>query len=201
MEVSEALKQAWDSVLAANLPENVRVVAFTEAIRLHAGTAAVAPLTAVRRPPKPVGASGQTTVTVGDDDVTITEDEMYQKVVEQTGVDLALLERVVHLDDDGPRISIAGLKLGRSNSERARAVAKVITIVRGFGLDENETPLEVIRDECERLKVYDIANFSTHMKALDGFVINGTGSGRRLRPKGPGIAGFASLVEKIVGDA
>jgi hypothetical protein len=125
---------------------------------------------------------------------------MYDKVVAQTGVSRDKLEQIVHLDDDGPRISIPGLKLGRNNAERARAVAQVLTIVRGFALGENETPLDVIRGECERLKVYDSANFSSsHMKALNGYVINGTGQNRRVRAKGQGIAAFPGVVDSLLG--
>jgi hypothetical protein len=63
-------------------------------------------------------------------------------------------------------------------------VAQTLTIARGFGLEENETPLEVIRSECTRLKVYDSANFSSQLAKLAGYVVSGSGQNRRLRAKG-----------------
>lgn len=109
------------------------------------------------------------------------------------------MEQVVHLDSDGPKVSIAGIKLGKNNAERTRAVAQILAMARGFGLGESETSLEIIRAECDRLKVYDSANFSSHMKALNGYVITGTGQNRRLRAKGPGIAAFPGFMEKLLG--
>lgn len=127
---------------------------------------------------------------------------MYDRVVQQTDVDRDKLERVVHMEDDGPKVSIPGLKLGKTNAERARAVAQILTITRGFGMGERETSLEVIRTECDRLRVYDRANFSTHMKALNGsgYVISGSGQNRRLRAKGPAIATFPTFVDDLLAD-
>jgi hypothetical protein len=37
------------------------------------------------------------------------------------------------------------------------------------------------------------------MKALNGYVISGTGQNRRLRAKGPGIAAFPHVVDNLLG--
>jgi hypothetical protein len=134
-----------------------------------------------------------------DADPAVSEQTIYDRVVAQTGVDRDKLEQVVHLDGDTLKVSIAGIKLGKNNAERARAVARIVTITRGFGLEESETSLEVIRAECDRLRVYDQNNFSGHMKALDGYVITGAGTSRRVRAKGAGIEAFTTLVDGLVG--
>ena len=85
----------------------------------------------------------------GDGGVAVSEGEMYARVIEHTGVDRGKLERLVHLDDDGPRITITGIKLGKNNAERTRAVAQVLTIARGFGMDEAVTSLEGHRTGAE----------------------------------------------------
>jgi hypothetical protein len=124
---------------------------------------------------------------------------MFARVEQHTGVDSKKLERLVHLDDNEPKISISGLKLGKNNAERTRAVAQILTVTRSFGLEENETPLEIIRTECDRLKVYDSANFSSYMRALNGYVVTGNGSNRRLRIKSPGVSAFPALVDNLLG--
>lgn len=203
MEVSEVLREAWTAVEVAGLPEKIHEVAFREAVRLMVPASSVP--AAAPQAGKPNGhastggSAGRSSSSEGR--ISVSEDEMYSKVVVQTGVDRDKLEQVVHLDDDGPRVSIAGLKLGKNNAERARAVAQILTITRGFGMEENETSLEIIRAECDRLRVYDSANFSSHMKAMQGYVINGTGQNRRLRAKGPGIAAFPGLVDSLLGDS
>jgi hypothetical protein len=85
--------------------------------------------------------------------------------------------------------------VARRNSERTRAVAQILTIVRGFGIPENDTPLTAIRAECERLKVYDMANFSTYLKSINGFVVTGSGQARRLKVRSPGVHAFGGLVD------
>ncbi len=207
MDVSETLKKAWAAVEAAGLPEKVHEVAFREAMRLMvpapvAHATAAGPSGTVSS--GPVGARARVSGLAvgnsdGDHEFSVTEDQMYERVVQQTSVDRDRLEQVVYLDDDGPRVSVAGLKLGRNNAERARAVAQILCITRGFGLGESDTSLDVIRTECDRLKVYDTANFSSHMKALSGYVIAGSGQNRRLRAKGPGIAAFSELVKSLTG--
>lgn len=205
IEVIEVLKKAWIAVEDAGLPEGIQSVAFREAVRLLV-PATSAPGAAALGVVKPNGNGGAGAVgsgggSQGDSGITASEDEIYVKVAAQTGVDRNRLEEVVHLDGGVLKVSIPGLKLGKNNAERARAVAQILTITRGFGLEENETSLEVVRAECDRLRVYDPNNFSGHMKALVGYVITGTGSNRRLRAKGPGIAAFPGLVDSLLGEA
>ena len=126
---------------------------------------------------------------------------MYDRVVTQTGVDRDKLERLVLLDEDGPRLALPGIKLGKSTADRARAVAQVLTIVRGFGLEEDSTSLDLIRTECTRLKVYDSANFSAQVTKMDGYPVAGSGPNRRLRARGPAIAAFPALVDRLLGES
>lgn len=104
----------------------------------------------------------------------------------------------MHLDGDVLKVSIPGIRLGKNNAERARAVTQILTITRGFGLDENETSLEVIRAECDRLRVYDQNNFSTHIKALNGYVITGKGTERRVRAKSAGYQTFPAFLDTLL---
>jgi hypothetical protein len=203
MDVSEVLRNAWFAVGEADLPEEVRETAFREAIRLLVSTSGTAASSARTGNPAGNGGAGSN----GSDgkglnsgsEINISEDEMYIRVVAQTGADREKLEQLVHMDDDGPHVSIPGLRLGRNNADRTRAVAQILTIVRGFGLGENGTLIDVIRAECERLKIYDSTNFARQLKALDGYVITGANQNRRLRVKGTGIAGFPNLVDSLSG--
>jgi hypothetical protein len=201
MEVSETLKKAWEAVEDAGLPEKLHEAAFREAVRLLVPAPVAA--AAVQRVGRPSGtdggAGGSSAGTNGDGGITVSEDDIYDRVVAQTGVDREKLDHVVHLDNGTLKVSMPGLRLGRNNAERARTVAKILTITRGFGIEEHETSLDVIRAECDRLRVYDQNNFSGHMKALNGFVITGSGGNRRVRAKGPGIAEFPALVDMLVG--
>jgi hypothetical protein len=202
MEVSETLRTAWEAVKNAELPEEIHEAAFREAVRLLAPDRSVSPVgsgprqtSVANTPPRPTGGTAED----GSAAPTVSEEEIYTRVATHTSVDRDLLEQLVHLDGNVIKISVPGLRLGRNNAERARTVAQILTVTRGFGFEEPGTPLEVIRTECERLKVYDQANFSSQIKALTGYVITGTGPNRRLRARGAGIQAFASLVATLIG--
>ena len=202
VNVSGLLKEAWTAVDEAELPENLQEVAFREAIRLMAPSATTpSPTPGVRshRDSSDAVAGHPDSVHLdGKSGGTTSEQNMYDQVVAQVGVDRNKLEQIVHLDGDDPRLSIPGLKLGKTTAERARAVAQVISITRVFGLGESDVSLETVRSECERLRVYDQANFSTQMKALPGYVVTGQAEGRRLRPRAAGIEAFPGLVDGLL---
>jgi hypothetical protein len=199
MGVAEVLKEAWSAVEDAGLPEHVQPAGFREAVRLlePGGVAgAAAPrFTGLRGDVGDSPADGESS---GEEQLAVSENEIYARVVEHTGADRERLEQVLHLDDGSVRVSLPGLRLGRNNAERTRAVAQILTIARGFGLEETETSLELIRRECVRLKVYDSANFSSHLGTLAGYIVSGAGQNRRLRAKSPGIQAFPALVDSLV---
>lgn len=210
MEVSETLKKAWTAVEDAGLPEKIQEVAFREAVRLLVPTQVVAAVPAAA--PRTSGQTGKSGATGGGDTSgggsngdgsKITEDEstILEKVEQHTGVSREKLEELVHLDDGVLRISLAGIKLGKNNADKTRAIAQILTIVRGFGLDENETSLELVRAEAQRLKCYDSANFSSQVKVLNGYLITGSGINRHIRAKSGGINGFPAFVDSLLGES
>lgn len=200
-EVSDTLRKAHEAVIAAEIPDHLQEVAFREAVRLLAPVAqpvitALSPRSVVATPGKALP------MTVGSDDVPdVSEDEMYDRVVTQTGADRSNVEQLFHMDNGVPVISLPGLRLGKNNAEKTRVIAQVLTIARGFGLGENDTSIEIIRNEANRLKCYDSANFTSHLATLDGYVITGSGQNRRIRAKANGIQTFPTLVERIFGEA
>src|SRR5690606_29374566 len=99
------------------------------------------------------------------------------------------------------KVSIPGIKLGKNNADKTRAIAQILTIVRGFGLDEDETSLELVRAEAQRLKCYDSANFSSQVKVLNGFLITGSGANRRIRAKSAGISAFPAFVDSLLAES
>jgi hypothetical protein len=212
-EVSEVLKQAWDAVEAANLPSEIQAVAFREAVRLmspaEAASAGAHTQGGTARSGGSGGAGGSgsgsskgATGSGSANAITVDEAEIYARVAEQTGVDREKLEELVHLDDGVLKISIPGIKLGTNNAEKTRSIAQILTIVRGFGLEEHETSVELIRAEAQRLKCYDSANFSSHLgKLRGGYLITGTGINRRIRAKAGGIHAFPDLVDSILSDS
>lgn len=204
METSDILKKAWAAVQDAGLPDKLHEVGFLEAVRLlspQEPAPTVSASTAAAPTPRTSRENGTASDPSKDGaDATVSEELMYDRVVTQTGVSRDKLERLVLLDEEGPRLALPGIKLGKNNADRARAVAQVLTIVRGFGLGEDATSLDVIRAECTRLKVYDSANFSTQVTKMDGYPVAGSGSNKRLRARGVAITAFPALVDRLLGE-
>jgi len=210
MDVSETLKSAWAAVEEAGLPEQIQQVAFREAVRLLVPSQVLAVPTATGSTSGQAGnsqmmngfvESSASRGAASDDGLKIAEAEsvILDRVERQTGVSRAKLDDLVYLDDGVLKISLPGIKLGKNNADKTRAIAQILTIVRGFGLDEVETSLELVRDEAQRLKCYDSSNFSAHVRALDGYLVTGSGTNRRIRAKSGGINGFPAFVDDILG--
>jgi hypothetical protein len=198
-EVSEMLKKAYEAVAAAEIPDQLHEAAFREAMRML--VPAVAPAAAVAPAVAPA-ASGRTSAPrAGGELPDVPENVMYERVVAQTGANREKVERLVHMDNGVPTISVPGVRLGKNNAEKTRRIAEILTIVRGFGLGENDTSLEVVRAEATRLKCYDSANFTAQLSKLDGYVITGGGQNRRIRAKAGGITGFPALVDLLIEEA
>ena len=213
MEVSETLKKAWTAVEDAGLPEKIQAVAFREAVRLLVPTQVVAPAPAAapstsgetRTSAQTTGSTGSGTSGGGSNSdgskITEAESTILDKVEQHTGVSRAKLEELVHLDDGVLKVSLPGIKLGKNNADKTRAITQILTIVRGFGLDEDETSLELVRAEAQRLKCYDSANFSSQIKVLNGYLITGSGTNRRIRAKSGGINGFPAFVHSLLSES
>lgn len=205
MDVSQILKQAWAAVQDADLPQEIQHIAFREATRLVASTelGSSQPTSLVTG-----GHDGSKAATIGTapagagSDLRAAEGVMIGKLSSHTNIDVDKLSQLVHLEGDELRVSLPAVKLGKNNAEKTRAIAQILAIARDCGLDEPETPFELIRAEVSRLKCYDNANFSSQLSALTnvGYILSGSGRSRKLRPKPAGISAFGVLVTKLLGE-
>lgn len=202
MDVKEILVEAWSEVRAAELPEHMQEVAFREVLQhmLHGSTPASERTTAHienKNQSTPTGAVWRP-VNSPDETEGPKESEIYRRVSEHTGIEESKVEELLYVDNDEIRVVIPGLKLGKNNADRTRAVAQLLTVARGFGLEEEGTLLSTIRAECSRLKVHDSANFSSQISKLPGYVVSGLGSNRRLRIRSGGVQSFVDLANQLV---
>lgn len=208
MDVSQILKQAWAAVQDADLPEEIQQVAFQEATRLIAASElqSLQPAAVAARSDSGTQSSGAGTsskLSSGPSSgVGVTEKSLLESVSSHTDIDFDKLMELVHLDDEELRVSLPAVKLGRNNADKTRAIAQILAVVRYCGLDEPETPYELIRAEVMRLKCYDSANFSAQLSGLSnvGYITSGSGRNRKLRPKPASLKAFAVLVSKLAGE-
>ncbi|WP_129787830.1 hypothetical protein [Promicromonospora panici] len=214
MDLSGVLKEAWAAVEKADLPERVHEVAFREVIRIIAPAAEAAdPADSDNsnerkaKPAAPARGGGNGSKSRGgggkpsgqEGDIDVSEEDLLTKVAEATATERAKLESLVHLDGAVLKMSLPGIKLGENNAEKTRVVAQMLSIVRGFGVDEDGTSVELVRAEVQRLKCYDQANFMKQLATLSpSFVLTGNGPNKQLRPKPAGIKAFPALVDRLL---
>ena len=194
--ISKVLAGAVAAVEQADVPGNLQEIAFTEVLRHMLCSAEGAEEKSRGKPPVSFDDSEDADDKSSKQDLML-ENEVLRKIERGTGVPTTELDRLIFVDEGEPRIAPSGLKLGKNNAERTRAVVAILTVARAFGFDEGETSLELIREEVQRLRVYDSANFAAHVKGLPGFVVKGAGANRRVQAKATGIEEFPNLVAEI----
>lgn len=188
MELAESIKTAWAAVEESGVPDQMQELAFKEALRSLLGTTPQnGPGSGLRTPltPQFKDSDGEQ-----EQEITASEEEVIQRVSDETGVPVEKLEAVFHIDGDVVKLIGPHGKYGSSTSDQARSVARIVTVVRKLGMGHADTSFETIKDACESKHCYDSKNFaSQHMPRIDGFVVKGDGRNRRLEAKGGGYHG------------
>lgn len=202
--LSKSMKISWAAVEESGVPDPVQKFAFREALRSLLNTT---PQFAGRYDHQPPltpeeKQTGKASEAASEQPVSVIEAEVLKLVSEETGVTVDRLEQVFHVDDGVVKLIGQHTKYGSGTAEQARAVAQIVTIVRKIGMGSSETSFEVIRAACESKHCYDSSNFaSLHMPRIEGFVVKGEKKSRRLEARGPGIAAFPGLIDKVLGAA
>lgn len=212
MDVSEIMKQAWAAVEKANLPKEIQVSAFTIAVQLLTSTTEQSKPSIERVSSKPPAKKTTTksTRTVRGTNlkakkfpepliVSVTEEEMYELVMQHTHVDKLKLEKLVQLDDGEVKLNLSSIKGNLTTAGYTRSIATVLAIVRNAGLGEIATPVSAVKIECERLKKFDVKHFAEHISSIENFSIVGSGKSRSLKPRTPAFATLTSNIDALLG--
>jgi len=213
MNVSEVLAEAWAAVEKAKLPTEIQRDAFREAVRLIAsaddpddddrprGSARQdggAQRASTKRAPAKAKAADQ--ATRPSSLPSLTEQEFLGKLSAESGLATEKLERIYHLQDGQPQISLSPSKLGANMKTRMTTIAQLVTVARAYAFDEDGTPMTVIREECRRLRSLN-RNINTYAGGLDGFVYVGSSRDKKLKVRPAGEAAFPALVDRLLGEA
>lgn len=197
------IRRAWKAVEESGVPSQVQEVAFTEVLRSLLGTKSQRTSSAEQLEPLLSHAEiiDNKSITLdGASSSFPSEDDVVQKVCAEAGVDVEKLEQIFHVDDGVVKLIGQHTKYGSNTADRARTVAKIVTVVRKLGMGHSDTPFDVIKDACESKHCYDSKNFAPkHMPRIDGFVVKGEGKSRRLEVRNNGISAFPDLIDKVLG--
>lgn len=193
--ITEILRTAHESVVAAEIPEKLQAVGLEKAVELLAVrqglTPAAAPATAREatagktKPPTP--GSG--------------EDRSLEKLAGALGVGVETVGEVFHIDGESLSLGIGTGQLPSASSPAVKEIALLIAGGRQLGgWDAEWTAASEIRPVAETYGKFD-GNFAASLTDMeDEFSFNGSGSGRKVKLKRKGRENLTDLVKRLAGE-
>lgn len=207
MNVTEVLEAAWQAVQAARIPEDLREVAFEQAVGLVAGPSAGASAARQSGPggkgSKPKAASGGNGAGEATDagPVIEDEDEFFATFLSESGVEEEVLRSVYFIKDGRVRLSLSRRALGESLAAKNRTVAMLTLGARHYVEGEMSLKITEIRDAIKPHGYDPTRNLSSHLDAIPGTQAIGAGNDRAVRVQsGKFDTPFKELIERITAD-
>jgi hypothetical protein len=191
MEVHDVLVRALKAVDEADIPEELRTVAFGKAVDLIAADAGGTTERSQQR--RDLGGSGH----------PATGDLALDKIAARLKLDVGVVQDVFHYDDErGLQIVVSSKKLEASRSGGTKQLALLVAAGRqAAGLDEGDwTDVGVIRQVCQDYKKFDSSNFAKHIAGMKyEFNVTGSAQKRLVKITRPGWDAARELVERLAG--
>jgi hypothetical protein len=185
MELKEVLAEALRAVNEAEIPTELREIAFAKAIDLAAGP----------QPARPAARKTQVQDELGDDA------DGLQRIASKLKLDREVVSHVYYLNPDGKSLEVV-ISPSRLPSKFGPAIKELALLVaagrQAAGLDAEWTAADEVRKVCEHFKRYDPSNFAAYIKQMeDVFSIRGTPYKRELRMSSPAWEQATALVTRL----
>ena len=166
MDVDAYIARAWRAVEAAEVPADLREVAFKEALvflRVSDPSVHASEATGSQESSKPDS---------GNDlaEPSTSQAQQWQRLADESGVTVQDLKDVLQIDGDKVRITAPTRSLGSNVAGQARAAIALVAGARAIALGEDPVSAEEVREEVERKRVYQNKHFAAkHLGPLKGF--------------------------------
>lgn len=185
-DVSKILVDAFKDVEKAKVPDDLREIAFREAIRLREGREAPRddmPTPEAKLSPKKGGSS--------------TRGALAQ-IADRFGVSEAQLSEVFAERDNESRLAIGTRALPGGKAPATKEIALLVVGARQ-ATGEEWTSVNVIRDWCKEYGKYDSANFGKTVAGMDNlFQFSGKGQKREVKMRQPAWEEAGDIVRRIM---
>jgi hypothetical protein len=191
VEPVDLIRRAIAAVEQADVPEDLRQLAFAKVLELLANGIAV----------------GKDSKSPEDDAVTRSESSSGQSnpisaISSKIGVSVSTMDRVFDEDDGELVFSGNVAALGSSRSDKVHALALLLLAGRRWaGLDGGGiTQDHVVRAEIDRHGLLDVSNYGKHVATLKPFVaISGSGKNATYKIKYDGLEKAKQLARSLAG--
>lgn len=182
--IEEIIADAVAIVEASSIPGDLRPVAFAKIMDLLAAQSLQ-----------------ESSISGPDSDriASVQSSGWMDALVAATSLPQLYLEEIFFVDNEGnPLVGIDPIRLGDNAAERARKIVLLLVCARQIGGMEQSTESKLLREECERVGVYDRGNFGKTLNGLkDWFHITGARSEKAVRLKPSGRDVFRGLVSDL----
>jgi hypothetical protein len=188
VEVVDILRAARDAVATAEIPEELRGVAFAKAVDLLSG-----PSGQIGKPPlgnlPPSNDAGESAHSV-------------TAVSRKLGLQVPVLESVYDLTDDAVTVVIARSRLPEQKGPATKLLALLLAVGRqSAGYDDGWTATEVIRQQCSDVGIFDGNHFAESIGQMDDvFVHRGKGLRREVKVTQHGYEVAAREIRRLLGN-
>lgn len=183
MDVSQILRDALTSVNEADIPDDLRVVAFENAVRLH-GPAG--PAAANGNAPSATSSPNGLGITANVKNSVTAEPGLDNRVVlmgTELGIDAQAVDRLFAKHEGELQFVGDFEKFGAAKAAKVQATVVLLVVARqAGGYDDGPTPDLAIRKELDRHGLLDTGNYSKHLAPLRS-VLNFNGANKTLNFK------------------
>jgi len=181
MEVVEILRAAREAVDLAEIPDQLKSVAFVKAVDLYS----TGPVTASIRHPEtePLGGSHQ-----------------LGAISRKLGVEESVLENVYDLAQGTVSVVIPRSRFPQQKGPATKALALLLAAGRqAAGYDDGWTQTEVIRQQCSDFGIFDSGHFAQTISDMDNvLVLRGKGLKREVKVTQGGYEEAARQARRLV---
>ncbi len=188
MEVTEILVRATQAIEEANVPNDVRPVAFGKAVDM------LLQLTTN-------GAGGSVVSNPRSPDKSSITSQL-ASLCEILDIEPNIASSVFNVNDEAIEIRVHPSKLAPKLSAATKQVALLFVAARQGTRFEEYTLVSEIRAQCLKMGVLDATNFSASIKSMKELIMSkGTGTGREVKMNRQGWIEAAALVKRLAGIA
>lgn len=191
MELATVLSDALSAVDQANIPDDLRPIAFGKAIDILIGSAVLPTVSA--RPIVPLAQSGNET------DGSSPVDRL-QQLANTLKLDVEIVGEVYHFVGDDVQITVATSQLSSRKAAGTKEIALLLTAARQGSQIEESTSAEEIKKAAQHFGKLDASNFASALTdSADVFQILGTSRQRSVKLKRRGWEIATELVNRLGG--
>lgn len=181
MEIVEILRAANEAVQEADLPAELKPVAFQSAIDLIAAGAGSATSDGAH------SRNEETSTTLG-------------RIASKLNLPLEVVQDVYFDDGDDVGIGVASSALPSRKAAATKQLARLVAVGQQAGGLAEWTPVDQIRRVCVDFGRHDDSNFAATIQEMgDEFQIRGSRRQREVRVKRPALERAADLIQQLAG--